>query len=135
MLSGLSLHFVTLNVDLSLFDVERNNSIHLRDQIWLVGILRNLSLTAFLVYPRIALIRLIHLLRKFNLSSRVRIVEVLHGQLLMSVAVLSLFKIGLTRVITKRPGIEVVASFGQRRQNSVDHAALVVLVIQRGQLI
>lgn len=88
---------MTLDVNFGLLDVEGNCSVDLRDQIGLVCVLRYLSLTAFLVDPHVPLlVRLVHLLRKLNLSSRVSIVEVLHRQLLVSVAVLPLFQISFT---------------------------------------
>jgi len=112
-LSGFSLHFAPLDVDLGLLDVERNHSVHLRDHIWLVGVLRYLSLTAFLVDPHIALVRLIHLLRELNLASRMGVVHVILGQFFVAVAVFSLLQVGLAGVIPKRPRVEVISCFGQ----------------------
>lgn len=104
---------VLLDCLLCLLDVERHHSIvHFGDQIVLVSVLSDLSLTALLLDFEISVqIWLVHLLRELNVTCRVRIVEILFFNLLLSVAVFSLFEVRFARVISKRPRVEVISSF------------------------
>ena len=129
------LHFMFADLLLSLFYVEWCYSVHFRDKIVLVCILCNLSLTAFLLHFEISvLVWLVDLLRKIYVTCRVRIVEVLFLDLFLSVAMFALLKIGFAWVISKRPRIKIVTSFGQGRQHaSCSNIVVILLVVERRQ--